>query len=119
MRPLSFLGEANLTKAQRERIAALQKKHFLETAPLRQKLMEAVFAYRQTQVLEPENEASLAAKREAVKEAHKALRQKATESRAELLEILTPEQQEKLRASGLGKWGGRKGCRRGGGCGRW
>ena len=113
-----FFNDSSLTKTQRERIAALQRKHFLEVAPLRQKLGETMFEYRQTQVLNPENEAALTAKRKAVKEARQALRLKATGFRAGLLQILTPEQQAKLIKAGFGRWGGRKGRCHGNGCGR-
>ncbi|MGE5552098.1 MAG: Spy/CpxP family protein refolding chaperone [Bacteroidota bacterium] len=113
-----FFNDSSLTKAQRERIAALQRKHFLEIAPLRQKLAEAILAYRQTQVLHPEDEAALAAKRNAVKEARQALRLKLTGFRTELMQILTPEQRAKLHEAGFGGWGAPKGRCHGSDCGR-
>ena len=115
----SFFTDSSFTTSQREQIAALRKKQFLAITPLRQRLWEAMFEYRQTQVLQPHDKAALTAKGNAVKEAHQALRLKATEFRTELLKLLTPEQQVKLRDAGFGMWGARKGRGHGGGCGRW
>ena len=115
----SFFIDSSLTTSQREQIAALWKKHFLAITPLRQRLGEAMFEYRQTQVLQPHDKAALTAKGKAVEEARQALRLKATEFRAEFLKLLTPEQQAKLHDAGFGMWGARKGRGHGSGCGRW
>lgn len=116
--PASFFAELDLTKEQREQIAALQKKHFQATSPLHQKMREAVFAYRQTMVLHPDDQAALAIKRQAIEEARRALHQKRAEFREEFERILTPAQRAKQRDAGFGEGVGWKGHGRRSGCGR-
>ncbi len=92
----SLFDDESLTKEQRMRIAALHEKYYRETAALRQKLREAVFAYRQAKILDPRDQKTLQAKYQAVEEARLPLRRKMAEFRIELAKVLTPEQQVKL-----------------------
>ena len=104
-----FLKDLGLTRTQRERIAALQQKHFQVTAPLRQRMEKATLEYRQALVLNPQDKAALTAKGKAVKQAHQVLRSMRVEFRAELMQILTPEQQKKVQDARVRKRSGQKG----------
>ncbi|MEW6335482.1 MAG: Spy/CpxP family protein refolding chaperone [Thermodesulfobacteriota bacterium] len=99
----------DLTAAQRERIDALREAHLREIKPLQEQLYVRGRELRQLWLdRHPDRDSILALQRE-VRGLRRRLMEKLTTYRLDAWQLLTPEQQEKVRPYGPGRGPGRMG----------
>ncbi len=88
--------ELGLSKEQISEMQAMRERHFSETAPLREKLFSKRQELRLLWASPNPDAAQITAKQKEITELQAQMAEAATRHRLEALNVLTPEQREKL-----------------------
>jgi len=110
--PGGFWGDLGLSSSQASTIEALRKEFILETADLVTELRLRMAELWRLRVDEDADPAAMEAKRQEVQDLREQLQALRESHRQELMEVLTPDQQEALETRGPGGCFGRKGMGR-------
>jgi Spy/CpxP family protein refolding chaperone len=104
---VTALSELNLTAEQTAKINSLREAHLKDVKPLQDKMFSKRGELRLLWLQQnPDQDKILAAQKE-IRTVRDQMQDKMTVHRLNVLKVLTPEQQEKLKALGLGRGSGR------------